>query len=197
MSWAADVLTFNEKTKRTEMEYEIENSLNHMRGYMKPVHLPLKLLYDVPVQLDYESAESMLSALYTEYGRKCNYGIRYYENEDIKETKKLQILRVRISDVENKIKEYSGKHSVMAFKAEYIGCPGCGSKLKKNLLKTEVCPLCKTDMRSATTKDTLCKYNEKLKDLKKQAKEEEKKLKQKKQKSADVMWIIHAEAYIG
>lgn len=83
-------------------------------------------------------------------------------------TKKQLDISKRIKETEEKYQVYSSKHSVQTFKSEFVGCKKCGSKLKRELLFSEFCPLCKTDLRSKTTVDTLQRYKAKIKQLTKE-----------------------------
>lgn len=85
--------------------------------------------------------------------------------------------------------EYMHQHSVSALKASYIGCPKCGSKLAKEYLSGEYCPLCRTDLRSKTKQETLAKYQEKSKAIIKAIQAEE----EKQRRNRKVRWLIKYE----
>lgn len=193
MSWAGGTYDFALNTSKSEMVMRIEDSLNRERGYLNPVHQQLLLLEDIEPSDGYDEAEEKLSELYSKYGRKYNYGIKYLDYSKVKPTKKMQDLDRRIKELEQKISDYATEHSVLKFKAEFVGCPCCGSKLKREMLKSDNCPLCHTDMRSNTTLTTLKGYKDKIRDLKKQHTAETKKMKGK----TEMRWLVNAEAYIG
>lgn len=193
MSWAGGTFDFKDGTSERAMMVEIEDCLNHERGYLEPVHQKLKLINSVEPLGTREEAEEWISEHYKDYGRRYNYGVRYISYDNVKPTKKQQELERRIAEIEKKRIEYASAHSVKNFKSEYVGCPGCGSKLKAKLVTADRCPLCKQDLRSNTTITTLQGYTDKIKDLKKQLAAEQKKFKSK----GDVYWLINAEVYIG
>lgn len=169
---------------------EIMERLDMERGCMEPVHLPLKLLHNEPICSCYEDAENRLDELYDTFGRRYNYGVMYYDCPD---TRKKKDLGRRIEEMKKKAEKYGADHSVINFKADYVGCHNCGSKLNRKFLRGDKCMVCKADMRSETTLKTLKGYSVKIKWLEKEMREENKKSKDK----AKVCWLVHAEAYIG
>ena len=108
-------------------------------------------------------------------------------------TKTLLTLKEREQKEREKRVAYEIAHSVSSFKVEYIGCPHCGSKLKRTLLRSNSCPLCHTELRSKTTMDTLKRYEDNIKSLSKQILEEERKINKKNEKKAKVMWLVKIE----
>lgn len=194
MSWAGGTFEFNEDTKQGSMMAEITESLDMERGAMEPVHLPLKLLHFVA--RDRDEAEEKLSELYPTYGRKYNYGVRFKEFPELT-SKKADDLKRRVRETEEKKVKYTKEHSIKMLKAQYISCSKCGSKLNRELLNGETCPLCRNDLRSDTTKSTLAGYTQKISDLNKQLKAEERKLQEKAVAKRTMKWLVHAEVYIG
>ena len=91
---------------------------------------------------------------------------------------------------QRKYEKYGQKHSVLTFKAAYVSCPKCMSKLNKEYLKNDKCPVCRSDMRSDTTKATLERYQKKIASLKKEYEEQKKIPKNKK-------YVLFYEEYIG
>lgn len=84
------------------------------------------------------------------------------------QTKKQLDLERRIKETEQKYIEYNNKHSIKMLSSDFIGCKECGSRLKRELLHSEYCPLCRNDLRSKTTIDTLKGYQNKIKKLQKE-----------------------------
>jgi len=195
MSWTGGIFIFSEKTTEKQMMMEIRESLNEERGAREPVHQPLVLLEHLEVFKSYEDAEEYLESqkITREYHRFKNVGVRYLDYSDVKPTKKMEDIRRRITETAAKKIKYLEEHSVKTFKSQYIGCPGCGSKLSIKHLRGESCPLCRTDLRSATTLNTLKGYDDKIRDLNKALLEETK----KNEKKAKVCWMVHADAYLG
>ena len=72
-------------------------------------------------------------------------------------------------------------------KSEYIGCPKCGSKLFREYLKAEFCPLCRTDLRSQTTLEALANFDKRREKVQDQLEAE------KEKQNGEVRWLIKYE----
>ena len=59
---------------------------------------------------------------------------------------------------------YIEEHSIHKRASNFIGCPKCGSKLNRDHINGEKCPLCGTDLRSKSTIDKIKWYNKKIKE---------------------------------
>lgn len=119
--------------------------------------------------------------------------VKYYDYPKLEPTKTMLALQERLRAEQEKRVAYAAAHAVTTFKAEYIGCPECGSKLKRTLLRGNACPLCRAEMRSKTTMETLQRYDANCAELSKKIKEEERKMQGKMRKQAKVMWLIKTE----
>lgn len=58
--------------------------------------------------------------------------------------------------------EYEESTFVRRRKSMYIGCKGCGSRLRVELLDGNRCPLCGEDLRSKTVHKTLDRWQERI-----------------------------------
>lgn len=119
--------------------------------------------------------------------------VKYYSYPKLEPTKTMLTLQERLRAEQEKRVAYAAAHAVTTFKAEYIGCLECGSKLKRTLLRGNSCPLCRAEMRSKTTMETLQRYDANCAELSKKIKEEERKMQEKMRKQAKVMWLIKTE----
>lgn len=134
-----------------------------------------------------EEAEAKINQL--DRGWYDDHAVRYYWFGDAKETKRMTEIRARIQETRDKMTVYRREHSVTNFKAEFIGCPNCGSKISRKYLRADNCPVCRADMRSETTKKTLAGYEAKIRDLNAQIEQE-----RRKQTSArKVLWLVKYE----
>lgn len=118
-----------------------------------------------------------------------DHAVRFCSYYKAKQTKKIEEYQSKIKETREKADKYVVEHSVRKQKAAYIGCGKCGSKIAKEYLRSEYCPVCRNDLRSKTTIDTLNGYEEKIKGL--YAKIEEEKKKQKDAKV--VLWLVKYE----
>lgn len=119
--------------------------------------------------------------------------VKFREYPSQEPSKTLLTLRKRREAEQKKYSAYAKAHSVSSFKAEYIGCPVCGSKLKRELLRSEGCPLCRAELRSKTTIETLKRYSENVCELDKQIRIEERKQQEKIVKKSKIMWLVKIE----
>ena len=125
-----------------------------------------------------------------------NLAVKFREYPKCEPTKALLTLKDRQKKEHEKRIAYEQAHSVASFKVEYIGCPHCGSKLKRTLLHGNSCPLCRTELRSKTTMDTLKRYEDNIKSLSKQILEEERKINKKNEKKAKIKWLVKIEYHV-
>lgn len=175
-------LTPEEKCNRSAVMNEIcEIAMSEGDGYSGPMHwhdevAPLK---------NYDEAEEWIKK--HDKGWYDDHAVRYYDYRGSKVTKKIQELQDKHAALTIKIKECEAAHSVRSFKATFIGCPHCGSKLAREWLHSDYCPLCRADLRSKTTLETLAGYREKQKDIIEKIKAE-----QEKQKG-EVRWLVKYE----
>jgi DNA repair exonuclease SbcCD ATPase subunit len=132
-------------------ELKVENDLKEMGTLYGPIRWIDKLFPTI------EEAEEYLNR--ADRGFYDNLAVKY---GTVNHTAKTAKLERDIADLQRKIMEYKKAHSVHSFKAEYIGCQKCGSRLNKKYIPKEECPLCGVDLRSKTTLDTLNGYFEKL-----------------------------------
>lgn len=122
--------------------------------------------------------------------------VKYRVYPKIEPTKALLTLKERLQKEREKRCSYEKAHSISTFKIEYIGCPHCGSKLKRTLLRGNSCPLCNTELRSKTTMETLQRYENNIKHICQQIKEEERKINQKNLKSSKIKWLVKIEYHV-
>lgn len=115
--------------------------------------------------------------------------VRFYDHSKCKKTKKIETLEQRIADNQHKATEFIKAHSVKTFKAAYIGCPCCGSRLNREKLHGEKCPLCYEDLRAKSTLERIEGFKKKEKELRAQLEEE----KQKDKKNVSVKWLVKFE----
>lgn len=152
-------------------------------GYVGPMHWH----DEIPPLEDRAAAEAKIKEL--DKGWYDDHAVRYYDHSDAKPTKKMGEIAQRRAETKEKMKQYAAAHSVRSFKADFVGCPNCGSKLARKRLTSERCPVCYTDLRSETTLKKLEEYGQKIERLDDQIEQEK-----KKQKAArKIMWLVKFE----
>ena len=96
-------------------------------------------------------------------------------------------------ELSNKIRELESRVYAKEFKAQLTTCKHCGSKLNKDYLKSNFCPLCHADMRSQTILDNLQKLKDKRDALDQKIRDEESKLAKK---HGIVCWLVKFEYHV-
>ena len=122
--------------------------------------------------------------------------VRYRKYPPCTPTKALLKLKERLEKEREKANSYAKAHSIASFKIEFIGCPHCGSKLKRTLLRGNSCPLCGTELRSKTTMETLKRYKENIENLEKQIYEEGCRINKRNIKNSKLMWLVKIEYHV-
>ena len=136
---------------------------------------------------DYEAAKEFLH----QHGDGFYPGVavKYYDLASMAASKQVEALHAKISETRKARQEYMAEHTVKKFKADFVGCQKCGSKLSRVLLPSDYCPLCRNDLRSATTLDRIARYDAKIKELEQKVRQERIKSKDK----AKVCWLVMFE----
>ncbi len=117
--------------------------------------------------------------------------VKFLEYDAPAKSKKLDDIDTRILAEREKLAEYEQAHSVKALKAEFVGCPTCGSRLKRELIHGNACPLCRTDLRSKTTLTTIERKRVTISNLQEKRAEEERKVNAKRE--GREMWLVKFE----
>lgn len=142
---------------------------------------------------NYDAAYEYIESINRPYDQ---IAVKYRVYPKIEPSATMLNLQRRLEAERTKRVEYAAQHSIKTFKADYVGCPCCGSKLKRELLKGEKCVLCNTDLRGKTTLDTLERYSNNIEDLTKKIKEEKRKLEAKMVKSSKLLWLVKIEYHV-
>lgn len=105
-----------------------------------------------------------------------------------------------VESLDNKIKELNNKYFELNntihyanVKASFVSCPSCNSKINKDFIKWNNCPICRIDMRPKTILDRLAQYKEKIKSLEIEKNNEIKHLQEKNIRKAKVKWLVKIE----
>ena len=93
----------------------------------------------------------------------------------------------------DKLNELRNKIHYANVKSNFVSCQKCESKINRKFIKWNICPICRTDMRPKSTLDLIARYEQIIKDIDKQLKEEELRLQEKAKKKAIVKWLVKIE----
>ena len=148
---------------------------------------PLKWHDEVPPLKNREEAEKWIQA--HDKGWYDDHAVRYYDYGAVKVTKRMEDLKKRGVELNQKLLDFEKEHSVRCFKAEFIGCSNCGSKVAKKYLRSDRCPVCGSDLRSESTLKKIKEYESRIIKARDEFREE-----QEKQKDGrKVRWLVKFE----
>lgn len=134
-----------------------------------------------------EEAEDAIDGLDTGY--YSDHAVKFLDYSKCAPTKTMQEITKRIDKLHEQRTKYLDEHSVMKQKAKLITCRNCESKISREWLKTEYCPVCRNDLRADYIKERLKEFDKKENELRKQYGTAEKKLKSK----AQTKWLVKIE----
>lgn len=175
---------FEEKCNRSFVLEDVEDyAKSNGDGYSGP----LKWHDEVPPLKNRDAAEEWIKQ--HDKGWYDDHAVRYYDYSKAKDTKKIAELKARESDMVSKLNNYRLEHSVTRFKAEYIGCSSCGSRISRKHLRSDYCPVCRADLRSAGVIAKQKEYEDKLVGLRDKIKEET----EKQTGNRTVRWLVKFE----
>lgn len=185
-------LDFRENASKTVIESEANKIAKRDGDYHSGLNSPIRWIDRVCANRE-EAVEYIKSH---DTGWYDQLAVKFREYPKLEPSKTLVALRTRLDNEKSKKIAYEKAHSVSSFKAEFVGCPKCGSKLKRELLKSESCPLCREELRSKTTMETLARYESNIRDLNKQINAEERKLEEKNIKKSAIKWLVKIEYHV-
>lgn len=167
-----------------EITDDVCNTVRHSgdRYGTDKVRIPTETVFDTS-----EEAEA-----YIEKVDRHDYdgiAVKFLDFTGVEDSKKIKEYRAKIAELVKKKDEYIREHSVRKQKAAFIGCQSCGSKLNKEKLRGERCPLCNTDLRAASTLERIASFDTRVKETDKKITQERLKWKSK----AKVRWLVKYE----
>ena len=140
---------------------------------------------------DYDSACIKASELERLRGSYNDFAIPFYESIKQEPTKQMQNIEKRLDKIIVDREEYEKKHSIKNLSSKLVTCKHCESKLAKDFLKRNKCPVCGKDLRSQYILDRIIKYDEDYKKLNKQLVE----IKKKRNKKGPIKWLVKVEVH--
>lgn len=176
--------TFNSKFTLKNINTEVVNYVkSHGDRYgTEFVSIPTSTVFE-----SYEKAEEYIQCI--DKGDYDGYAVRYLDYSDIKKNSKIEEIEGKILETNDKKAEYIRSHSIKTQKSAYIGCSECGSKLNRECLRSEKCPVCYTDLRAESTLSRIASYDKRIKDYQDALYKE----KTKDKKKAKEMWLVKFE----
>lgn len=183
--------TYSEDVDKKKVENELNSYVSHQTYQESGSGLYSRIRWIDIVCDNYSKAKQYIED--HDKGWYDQLAVKYREYPKLEPSKIMLSLEERRKNEESKKSEFAKAHSVSKLKAEYVGCQECGSKLKRTLLRSESCPLCRAELRSKTTMDTLKRYENNIQELNERIQEERLKLEQKNIAKAKIKWLVKIE----
>lgn len=178
--------TFQENVKRDYVQKKLDARVR-LETVQEGGHgiEPIRWLDKEPICKDYDSAQELIAKRDRKWYDQL--AVRYYEPERGFNDKKLEELHRKTAVA---LTAYREKDCVWAkgLKAEFVGCKKCGSKIKREYINTNRCPVCHAELRPETTLNAVKAAETKWK--KAQAAENSYRLDHSKK---SVMWMVKIE----
>lgn len=151
--------------------------------------------YDHEIQNSYDEAEAFIEK--HDSGWYDQIAVPFYQvrQEDLI-TKKTTDLERRIVELGNLYREKNSKIHYAKVKSKTVSCKSCESKIAVAYLRSNACPVCRAELRPESVMKDLANKQAKLNELKKQLKDEEKRLAAKSIKNAKLMWLVKTEVHV-
>ena len=110
-----------------------------------------------------EEAEKAIKRLDT--GFCSDHAVLFYQHEQGKPTAQMKSISDQIVKLNQRYNEYLKNHDVKNFKASFIGCPKCQSKIAKSYIKNSICPVCFSSFKSTSTIEEEKKMSARIREL--------------------------------
>ena len=196
MSWIGGSVVINDASKREleRAEAIITSHVRHNADLEEFPHMKSRnriIVKDTEVFASFDDAEEYAESISNEWRRKHNICLPFKDTAESKETKKIVELKDRIRQTYEKRDSYIESHHVKSFKAAFIGCQCCGSKINREYLRNDHCPICRAELRSETVIKTIKSYDCKILNMEKKFQEEKSKQK------LPVKYVVFYCEYVG
>lgn len=191
MSHSIEYFSYPENCDKRKVEYVLNDYVKHRTYEEGGLGLGCQIKWkDSVIYPDYDAAVEAIKRL--DNGWYDQIAVLYRELLPKVTSKRRDELRARLADTNAKFNELNNQIAAQTFKAQFVGCRGCGSKLNKKYIKSNICPVCRADMRSDTTLARLSGYREKINKLCDELRKEEQKLATK----CDAKWLVKIEYHV-
>ena len=151
----------------------------------------------------YEEAEEAINRF--DRGFYDDHAVAFYDTTHLKQSSKVTKLQDKVKETQKAKEEYIAKNRVGFRKSAFIGCDECGSKMAHQwfvkevdgtaVCKTDLCPVCRNDLRSTTVKERIMKFDDKIQELFETIRKVKKEEHKKNLKKAKVRWLVKVEVH--
>ena len=176
--------TYPEKTSIKQIENDVVNYV-HSHGDRYGTE-KIEMLSTKPFENEDEARNYIKEMDRNFYG---GYAVKFYDYSSVKDNKKISELKSKLAEIMHKQSEYIDTHHVKDFKASFIGCAKCGSKLSRQHLISDKCPVCHNDLRAESTLERIASFKNRVKECQEKIMQETQKQKDK----ANIYWLVKFE----
>lgn len=113
-----------------------------------------------------QSVEEWYKKSYEAFHRPYQKYIPFLDTNSLPNDKRLLELEKRLQDEISKRNAYYNAHNVQNLQAKYISCKRCGSKVNKDYIRNNSCPVCRNNMLSDTVQKRLDAFSTRIDGLK-------------------------------
>ena len=154
-------------------------------GHLIPIKWNNKKVFD-----SYDEAKEYLES--TDNGWYDNRAVIFLDYSDaFKPSKRYDELQRRISEWRTKYNNLLSENHFKEAKSKLITCKACESKVNKDYIRYNNCPVCRASMLPPTTVNQIDRAKEMIAQLSKQLEEERKRLEGKLKSKAKKKWLIY------
>ena len=152
-----EYFSYEENIKRDWVQQKLDHYVaqEDWQEGCKGLARPIRWLEDGGICEDMDAAEAFITA--HDRGNYDQLAVRYYLHIEPKDSKALQALKDRHFRAFQRWKDMLAELWASGLKADYVGCRACGSKLKREYIKSNFCPVCHCDLRPNTMLATIKK----------------------------------------
>lgn len=112
---------------------------------------------------------------------------------DVYKSAKLDALNNKLQETSKKYRELSNTVHYKNVKSQFVSCPNCSSKLNREFITRNNCPMCNVDMRPKSVLDKINSYQSNINAIKRDIADLKEQLETKALKKARVMWFVKVE----
>ena len=124
----------------------------------------------------------------------CAVRFKHVAADSLEPTVTMNQIEDRIRRMGEQRDKFTAEHSIHTLSAKLITCTKCDSRIAKDWVEGEMCPVCGNDLRSAYIPEQIATYNDKIADLEQQyADAKDRQMKRalaRGEVEARVMWLV-------
>lgn len=189
MSHVVNYIVVDENTSKEDVLFAIREEVAHEDWQEGGAYHERLTWHDNKVYADYDEAREAIECL--DNGWYDDHAVLFRECGNL-ENATTRRLEKQIREHREKMDSYIDANHVTGRKSALIGCSGCGSKISREHLRSDRCPVCGTDLRSETVLSRIEGYRAKIAEWEHKIAEEKKKLGAK----APVKWLVKYEYHV-